>query len=108
MKVENPSKTPIVVCRVLHCTVSAPVEAVGGQWKLPSDWKHDVGKGPLCPAHAQNGSGARVINVKAIKTPRPSSFNLTGDTCRECGSVNLVPAGRCMRCMDCGGSTGCG
>lgn len=31
----------------------------------------------------------------------------TGDACRECGSLDLSPAGRCFRCNNCGASTGC-
>ena len=28
-------------------------------------------------------------------------------TCRKCGSTNLVPAGTCMLCHNCGETTGC-
>lgn len=111
MKVENPSKCPMLVCRVEDCLAHEFVAVMSLQFSygtdtglragtdLPVGWQHDPTLGFVCPRHAQNGEP---------KLKPMSMFNNTGDSCSECGSINLVPAGRCMRCNDCGGSTGCG
>jgi hypothetical protein len=37
--------------------------------------------------------------------PRPSP---TGEVCDRCGGANMIRAGACMVCADCGTSSGCG
>jgi len=42
--------------------------------------------------------------------PEPSAItnagSLTGDFCAECGSTQMVRAGTCLLCRDCGSTTG--
>ena len=99
-----PGKAPMAVCRLSTCTRFTPLTIARGPgaelgWLLPPGWIHDVGKGALCPEHA--GVGVSVRKERA-------RLNTTGDACHECGSVNLEPAGSCLRCLDCGTGTGCG
>ena len=37
----------------------------------------------------------------------PPSQRPTGDVCTDCGSFNMVRAGTCLTCMNCGTTTGC-
>ncbi|MBN95601.1 MAG: ribonucleoside-diphosphate reductase, adenosylcobalamin-dependent [Deltaproteobacteria bacterium] len=46
-----------------------------------------------------SGSGGQVLDAVAQ--------GFTGDSCTNCGSMKMVRNGSCLKCMDCGGTTGC-
>ena len=57
-----------------------------------------------------NGSGAKAApkgneKYSQIKTARDKGY--TGDVCPECGSLTMVRNGTCLKCVNCGGTTGC-
>ncbi len=33
---------------------------------------------------------------------------ITGETCSNCGGINMIVQGRCSKCIECGTTTGCG
>ncbi|MCB9523825.1 MAG: vitamin B12-dependent ribonucleotide reductase [Myxococcales bacterium] len=47
----------------------------------------------------------RDTQVDAITRARQQGYE--GDPCTECGSLTLVRNGSCLKCMSCGGTTGC-
>jgi hypothetical protein len=49
---------------------------------------------------------ALAIDVVQPTVSRPPPRNLTGDICDHCGSPNMVRAGTCMLCHDCGSTSG--
>lgn len=54
---------------------------------------------------------ARVADVRAAADPTAEARTkgYTGDLCRSCGSYAMVRAGACLRCSDCGSTSGgCG
>lgn len=56
-------------------------------------------------------SGQIEVRPKAaadeIKSELQKSFNGSTGLCADCGSVT-IPNGRCMKCVNCGSTTGCG
>ncbi len=55
-----------------------------------------------------SGSGAVVVsglNTRAIEVARQKGYE--GDPCPECGALTLVRNGSCLKCVSCGGTTGC-
>ena len=58
-----------------------------------------------------NGNGKTAKASKAneqyskIKTARDKGY--TGDVCPECGSLTMVRNGTCLKCVNCGATTGC-
>jgi hypothetical protein len=47
-------------------------------------------------------------NGKLTLTARAKASGCSGDVCDKCGSFNMVRAGACLCCLDCGSTTGCG
>ena len=43
--------------------------------------------------------------ARAIQAARERGF--TGDICDDCGSSQMVRNGTCLKCNDCGSTTGC-
>lgn len=39
---------------------------------------------------------------------KPKQSSPTGEICQTCGGVNMIRAGSCLTCQDCGSTTGCG
>jgi len=58
--------------------------------------------GPDVPEQLEAGA----LQAAAASLRKTRAFE--GTVCSECGSSNMVPNGACMRCMDCGATTGCG
>lgn len=56
-----------------------------------------------CPPAAR-GELVRVEVAHQLVQAPPR--NLTGDICDQCGSPNMVRAGTCMLCHDCGSTSG--
>jgi ribonucleoside-diphosphate reductase alpha chain len=55
-----------------------------------------------------NGNGVAVQagrGVKAIRAAQAQGY--TGDPCPTCQSLTMVRNGSCLKCMTCGGTTGC-
>ena len=62
-----------------------------------------------------NGGGAAVAvaaaaapatdTVTAIRAAQAQGY--TGDPCPTCQSLTMVRNGSCLKCMTCGGTTGC-
>jgi hypothetical protein len=40
--------------------------------------------------------------------PRVAPPSLSGDLCDQCGSAQMIRAGTCLLCLNCGTSEGCG
>jgi len=55
-------------------------------------------------AAAAGGGGAPAV-ASAAEVARSLGFE--GDPCPECGQFKLVRNGTCMKCMECGATTGC-
>jgi len=43
----------------------------------------------------------------ATKVREAKILGFTGDSCGECGSMKMVRNGTCVKCIDCGSTTGC-
>ncbi|MGE5510339.1 MAG: hypothetical protein ACM31O_03695 [Bacteroidota bacterium] len=48
---------------------------------------------------------AREQKIDAVAGAR--LFGFTGDSCDSCGSLQMVRNGTCLKCNDCGATTGC-
>jgi ribonucleoside-diphosphate reductase alpha chain len=59
-----------------------------------------VGGGRAATSHAQS-RGAKSTILDAV------AQGFTGDSCDSCGSMQMVRNGSCLKCMACGGTTGC-
>jgi ribonucleoside-diphosphate reductase alpha chain len=42
-----------------------------------------------------------------VKTSSARTHGYTGDICSGCGSIRMVRGGTCLKCLDCGTTTGC-
>ncbi len=71
-------------------------ESADGQ--QPASKSGDGGSTPPSPAMSP---GFRVIPAQNLTEP-----NVEGPICVDCGSI-MVPSGRCHRCPNCGGTSGC-
>ena len=52
----------------------------------------------------------RVTEVTETRTQSVSAARIKGyegDNCPECGNFTLVRNGTCLKCVTCGGTTGC-
>lgn len=61
-----------------------------------------------CPPEARGVIVIERVVVQAQPQPdaTPSQPKPAGEFCRTCGGVNMVRAGTCMVCRDCGDSSG--
>lgn len=71
------------------------------------------------PETAAAGTGAAVSNISPFVTRDASQIHAeqardrarqqgyAGDPCPECGALTLVRNGSCLKCVSCGGTTGC-
>ncbi len=76
--------------------------------ELPSAEIEDIAEAirPRAMAQAAGGGGASVTStLSAADVARSLGFE--GDPCPECGQFKLVRNGTCMKCMECGATTGC-
>ena len=48
---------------------------------------------------------AREVHAKRVAEARMKGFE--GDSCGACGNFTLVRNGTCMKCNNCGGTSGC-
>jgi ribonucleoside-diphosphate reductase alpha chain len=70
-----------------------------------------AGFAPLAPAQSGNGGGrqaelqAQAALGEQVRRARLQGYE--GDACDACGSFTLVRNGSCMKCMSCGGTSGC-
>lgn len=59
----------------------------------------------------KQNSEPKVINEAPTKKQNQTIFKeelgFTGETCPECGSASMVQNGKCLKCMNCGATTGC-
>jgi ribonucleoside-diphosphate reductase alpha chain len=51
------------------------------------------------------GAAPAADPIAKIREARILGF--TGDSCGECGSMKMVRNGTCVKCVDCGSTTGC-
>ncbi|MBN9119740.1 MAG: HNH endonuclease [Planctomycetes bacterium] len=54
------------------------------------------------------GSYAPVVGTQAEKIRQARQRGYEGDPCSNCGALMLVRSGACLRCDNCGQTTGCG
>src|SRR5690606_18493123 len=64
------------------------------------------------PIAAAPGNGSRAAELQAQaalgeQVRRAKMQGYEGDACDSCGSFTLVRNGSCMKCMSCGGTSGC-
>ncbi|MBJ94134.1 MAG: ribonucleoside-diphosphate reductase, adenosylcobalamin-dependent [Rickettsiales bacterium] len=69
--------------------VAAPAQQASAQ----------TGVGQGAATSSGNGAGASILDAVAQ--------GFTGDSCDSCGSMQMVRNGSCLKCMACGGTTGC-
>ena len=50
---------------------------------------------------------AAPVRDAAAKVRDAKILGFTGDSCGECGSMKMVRNGTCVKCIDCGSTTGC-
>jgi ribonucleoside-diphosphate reductase alpha chain len=70
---------------------------------------------PVAQARTTVGNTAVKVEVghvqpvqgKVARIERARQQGYEGDPCPECGSLTLVRNGSCLKCMSCGGTTGC-
>ncbi len=70
------------------------------------------GFSPMTSVASANGGGARAAELQAQaalgeQVRRAKMQGYEGDACDSCGSFTLVRNGSCMKCMSCGGTSGC-
>lgn len=52
-------------------------------------------------------------SINAAESPKQNQsifkeeLGFSGETCPECGSASMVQNGKCLKCMNCGATTGC-
>ncbi len=56
-------------------------------------------------AGASRGASSAAPATSVYADARAQGF--TGDNCGTCGGMKMVRNGSCLKCMDCGGTTGC-
>ncbi len=61
--------------------------------------------GSVQPARVPPPAAPKRNQAQAIAQARQQGYE--GDPCTECGSLTLVRNGSCLKCMSCGGTTGC-
>ena len=54
---------------------------------------------PVAQGAPRSDAATRVREAKIL--------GFTGDSCGECGSMKMVRNGTCVKCIDCGSTTGC-
>ena len=58
-------------------------------------------------APVQEQATARQETPTSVKTYAKTQERLFGESCSSCGSGNMIKAGSCSVCGDCGSTTGC-
>lgn len=61
---------------------------------------------PLPPAMQPVPHGVETVDVDSHRA-QARAQGYTGDECRECGSFSMVRNGTCLKCENCGATTGC-
>ena len=59
----------------------------------------------ICPAEERPQSRPASSPADTIETSRALGY--TGDVCPDCGSLQMVRNGACLKCDSCGATTGC-
>jgi ribonucleoside-diphosphate reductase alpha chain len=94
-------------------------EEVGVRNVMLSDHAVDVDAAPMASAVLQrevaapdvhvNGGGMKLstakVKLQSIRDARARGYE--GDSCPECGALTMVRNGSCLKCMSCGGTSGC-
>jgi len=85
--------------------------------KLPFDGtltqdKEVLTKQPNQPSFLEDENGghkAQVISPKSDGQDKifKEELGFSGETCPECGSASMVQNGKCLKCVNCGATTGC-
>jgi ribonucleoside-diphosphate reductase alpha chain len=58
-------------------------------------------------AHAGAGLARRAVDTRAARARDAKALGYEGDACPECQSFTMVRNGSCLKCMTCGGTSGC-
>lgn len=61
---------------------------------------------PLPPTMQPVPHGVETADI-SVHRARAKAQGYTGDECRECGSFSMVRNGTCLKCENCGATTGC-
>ena len=73
--------------------------------------RHPIGFAIAAVDAAQTGAatmlGAAPAADPIAKIREARILGFTGDSCGECGSMKMVRNGTCVKCVDCGSTTGC-
>jgi predicted RNA-binding Zn-ribbon protein involved in translation (DUF1610 family) len=64
---------------------------------LRADAPVPAGKEPVAKVQATGSSDRKISQLKGY----------TGDECPDCGKFTMVRNGTCLKCDDCGSTTGC-
>ena len=91
--VAQPVAAPVAPAPVAPAPVAAAVAAI----------RATVAAAPL--ALSSTVAEDRKAQVAAITEARQKGFE--GDPCEECGQLMMVRNGTCMKCMNCGATSGC-
>ncbi len=76
--------------------------------ELPSAEVEDIAEALKPRAVAQAGVAGRISPGTGMSHAEVArSLGFEGDPCPECGQFKLVRNGTCMKCMECGATTGC-
>ncbi|HJO69389.1 MAG TPA: hypothetical protein QF804_06870, partial [Rhodospirillales bacterium] len=60
----------------------------------------------LSASAATDGAGAATL-FRSENSREARLRGYEGDSCAECGNFTLVRNGTCLKCMTCGGTSGC-
>jgi ribonucleoside-diphosphate reductase alpha chain len=69
--------------------------------------RHPIGFAIAAVEAAQVVAAAAPARDAASRIQEARILGFTGDSCAECGSMKMVRNGTCMKCIDCGTTTGC-
>ena len=64
-----------------------------------------IASGNVAVAVATAPAAAKSSAARAVQIARQKGYE--GDPCPECGALTLVRNGACLKCVSCGGTTGC-
>ncbi len=60
---------------------------------------------PVVTTEAMSSSSANGVRTERLREAKMKGYE--GDACGECGNFTLVRNGTCMKCITCGGTSGC-
>jgi len=79
--------------------------------RLRRGYRYDaVGTARTAPEATERAGGdglAVVEDTRAVQVMEARAKGYEGDACEECGHFTLVRNGNCLKCVQCGSTTGC-